>query len=173
MSEQVSITINSTTLTLDRTVDLCVVYMGTVGEAEMLHDAPCGFESAGLEFIMFEPGGSLVNAGLLFDHVAKPHPAFKRLLDAGAFTIYASAPEALKMPTAQLTAMIRVTRHAATLRQWLAAEEVREPKRRVILEGLRERLRINGEHSTPAPSIASLTANAKSGVKGSARGKAA
>lgn len=168
MTDQVTFTVNTTTLTLDRSADVCVVYMGTVGEAELLHDAPFGCESPGLEWLMLEPGGSLVNAGLFADHVAKPHPAFKRLLDAGAVTIYATAPEALKMPTAQLTAMIRVTRHAATLRQWLNAEEAREPKRRVILEGLRERLRINAEHSTPVVTIASITASAKSKPKGKA-----
>lgn len=168
MSEQVQITIQGKTISATRDVDVCVVYMGTVGEAELLHDAPFGCESPGLEWLMLEPGGSLVSAGLLADHIAKPHPVFKRLLDAGAFTVYATAKEALAMPTAQLTAMIKITRHAATLRQWLAAEEVREPKRRVILEGLRERLRINAEHSTPAVSIANLGAAAKPKPKGKA-----
>jgi hypothetical protein len=158
MTDQISITVNTTTLTLDRKAEVCVVYMGTVGEAENVHTAPFGVEFAGLEWLMLEPGGSLVNAGLFGDHVAKPHPAFKRLLDAGAFTIYATAEEALKAPTAHVTAMIRNTRHAKTLREWLRVEEAREPKRKVIIEGLRERLRINADHSTPVAPLANIMA---------------
>lgn len=154
--QQVSITINGHTVTTTREADVCVVYMGTVGEAEHLHTAPFGTESPGLEWLMIEPGGSLVNAGLLADHLAKPHPAFKRMLDAGAFAVHATAEDALKGSPATLSAMIRVTRHARTLREWLRAEEAREPKRRVIIEGLRERLRIYAEHSTPAVTLAQL-----------------
>lgn len=167
MTEQVTITINSTTLTVPRFVDgpdgrpvpteVCVVYMGTVGEAENVHTAPIGCESPGLEYLRLEAGGSLVNAGLLADHIAKPHPAFKRLLAAGAFTVYATPAEAMKAPTKHVTDMVKITRHARTLREWLTAEEAREPKRRVMLDGLRERIRIYGEHSTPVISIASLT----------------
>jgi hypothetical protein len=157
MTEKVSITIKTTTLTLDRTADVCVVYVGTVGEAESVHDAPVGFMGPeGVEPIMFEPGGSLVNAGLLADHLAKPHAALAAMIEAGAFTLFESAVDALKMPTAQLTAMIRVTRNPRALRAWIAAEETREPKRLRILEGLRERLRINATHSTPTVSLAHL-----------------
>lgn len=155
MTTDVTITLTNT-ITVNREADVCVVYMGTVGEAESVHTAPFGVEAPGLEWLMIEPGGSMVNAGLLADHLAKPHPGFKRSIEAGAFTVYADPVEALKLPTATLTSMIRITRHARTLRAWLDAEQAREPKRRVILEGLRERLRINAEHSTPVVSIASL-----------------
>ncbi len=169
MTEPVTITIQGKTITAAREASVCVVYMGTVGEAELVHDAPFGCECTGQEWLMFEPGGSMVNAGLLAAHLTHPHPAFKRLLDAGAFTVYATAPEALGAPAKQVTDMVRVTRHAATLRAWLEVEEKREPKRLVLIAGLRERLRINELHSTPAISIASIT----SAVKPKGKAKAA
>lgn len=163
--ENVTITLNKT-VTVARDADVCVVYMGTVGEAESVHTAPFGVEAPGLDWLMLEPGGSMVNAGLLADHVAKPHPAFKRAIEAGAFTIYATPDEALAAPMATVTAMVRITRQARTLRAWLAVEEKREPKRRVLLEGLRERLRINAEHSTPTTSIIPLQAKPTEPVQG-------
>lgn len=158
MSNDIEITIGKTSITTTRDASVCVVYMGTVGEHEGQHTAPFGvLGDATRESIQFEPGGSLINAGLLHDHLARPHNALKRKLDAGEFTVFESPAKALDGVTVKVAAdMIRLTRHAATLRAWLTVEETRDIKRKTLIEGLRARLRAYADHSTPIATVTQL-----------------
>jgi hypothetical protein len=149
MSESIEITIGSTSITTTRDAEICVVYLGTVGDDERRHTAPFGVHNKGLQPIMFEPGGSLVNAGLLHDHLASPHPAFKRVLDSGEIEVFAEPADALKGTGKAVAETVRITRDARVLRAWLVAEEARGVKRKPLLDGLRERLRLYEEHNTP------------------------
>lgn len=131
---------------------VCVVYQGTVGPAEMTHRAPIGgTPSLDMLPIMIEPGGSFVEAGLLADHVDHRPSILQRYIDRGELTIYGDPAEALEGSAKLVQDMIALTRDPSMLRAWLAIEQARQTKRGPVIKVIETRLKIYGDHSTPAP----------------------
>jgi len=167
--KSVTIKLGDKSIKADRDADVCVVYMHTVGPTEALHEAPMIVIIDDIEPLTIEPGGSMIRAGLLADHIeaaaklaeetakrGKLGPMLARVLDAGGITVYSKAEEALNGSAKAILDMIGVTRHAHTLEMWLATERARDTKRMRIIEGLEKRLRQYGNHTTAALSLEGL-----------------
>lgn len=159
-AKTVTIKIGDKSIKADRDADVCVVYMHSIGPTEALHEAPLHVLTDDIEPLSIEPGGSIVRAGLLADHLdaaakatedaakrRKLGPMLARVVDAGGLSVYAKADDALAGSAKATIDMIRVTRHARTLELWLAAERARDVKRGKVIEEIEGRLRLYRDHT--------------------------
>jgi hypothetical protein len=95
-----------------------------------------------------EAGATLVSAGLWADHVEAKSPGLTKLTESGEITVHGSAAAAFaNLSINELRKVIAVTRHGLVLREWEQLEQASDRPRKVVLEALRERLRLYRDHA--------------------------
>lgn len=119
--------------------------------------------------LTLEDGATEIAAGDWAAHLAAESPGLMVLLARGEVAVYRSAVDALaQLPAHALRAAIARTRHGVVLRAWETAEQDSPRPRKVILEGIRERLRCFRDHApTSMLSLAELAA--VKGTRGAVR----
>jgi hypothetical protein len=147
----IAVDIGGNTVDLPPGSKITVVYMGTVGDDEWIHESGTTISDRAYKLapITLHAGATEVDAALWADHVAAKSPGLVDLDGRGCLEVYRSPAAVLTRPVAYIRKVVAVTRHGRVLRAWEASEASRDEPRRRIIDGIRERVRIFGDYAPP------------------------